>query len=101
VLACSALKRAYRDVLRQGPPRLDFVLLHGPAEVIRERMTRRTGHYMPASLLDSQLATLELPEPDEHVLTLDVSLPPEELVAAAVRALNLAGRKGPLLSDSV
>ncbi|MEE6258847.1 gluconokinase [Plantactinospora sonchi] len=89
VLACSALRRAYRDVLREGPPSLDFVLLDGPAEVIRARMARRTGHYMPASLLDSQIATLERPEPDERILTLDVSLTPEELVAAALDLLRL------------
>lgn len=89
VLACSALRRAYRDVLRQGPPSLDFVLLDGSAEVIRARMARRTGHYMPASLLDSQLATLERPEPDEPIVTLDVSLTPEELVVAAIDSLRL------------
>lgn len=96
VLACSALKRSYRDVLRQGPPSLDFVLLHGSAEVIRERMSRRTGHYMPASLLDSQIATLEPPGPDERILTLDVALTPEELVAAAVDRLGLPARQSAL-----
>lgn len=89
VLACSALKRSYRDVLRQGPPSVDFVLLDGSAEVIRERMDRRSGHYMPASLLDSQIATLERPQPDERILTLDVALSPEQLVAAAVSGLGL------------
>jgi gluconokinase len=92
VLACSALKRSYRDVLRQGPPSVDFVLLHGSAEVIRERMDRRAGHYMPASLLDSQIATLEPPQPDERILTLDVVLTPEKLVAAAVSGLGLLPR---------
>ncbi|MEU4773831.1 gluconokinase [Micromonospora sp. NPDC023644] len=90
VLACSALRRSYRDVLRLGPPSVEFVHLDGPAEVIRERMARRAGHYMPASLLESQLATLERPHPDEAVLVLDVSLTPEELVSAAVRRLGLA-----------
>ncbi|GIG91496.1 gluconokinase [Plantactinospora endophytica] len=89
VLACSALRRSYRDVLRQGPPSVDFVFLDGSAEVIRERISRRAGHYMPASLLDSQIATLEPPEPDERVLTLDVAATPEELVAAAVAGLGL------------
>ncbi|SCL44037.1 gluconate kinase, SKI family [Micromonospora citrea] len=89
VLACSALKRSYRDVLRQGPPNVEFVLLDGPAEVIRERMARRAGHYMPPSLLESQLATLERPHPDESVLVLDVSLTPDELVSAAVDGLGL------------
>ncbi|MEU5948718.1 gluconokinase [Micromonospora sp. NPDC047465] len=89
VLACSALKRSYRDVLRQGPPSVEFVHLDGPAEVIRDRLARRAGHYMPASLLESQLATLEQPHPDESVLVLDGSLTPDELVSAAVDGLRL------------
>ncbi|SCF05728.1 gluconate kinase, SKI family [Micromonospora coriariae] len=90
VLACSALKRSYRDVLRQGPPSVDFVHLDGTAQVIRERMAQRAGHYMPASLLDSQLAILERFEPDEPPgLVLDVSLSPEQLVSAAVERLGL------------
>ncbi|MFI6784964.1 gluconokinase [Micromonospora sp. NPDC050276] len=89
VLACSALKRSYRDVLRQGSPRVDFVHLDGPTEAIRARLARREGHYMPASLLESQLATLEPAEPDESVLVLDVSLAPEDLVVAAVEGLGL------------
>ncbi|HEX5595178.1 MAG TPA: gluconokinase [Micromonosporaceae bacterium] len=89
VLACSALKRSYRDVLRQGPPRIDFVHLDGPAEVIRERLSQRAGHYMPASLLDSQIAALEPLQPDEAGLVLDVSRPPDELVSAAVSGLGL------------
>ncbi|WP_229401354.1 gluconokinase [Micromonospora okii] len=90
VLACSALKRSYRDVLRQGPPSVEFVHLDGPAEVIRERLAGRAGHYMPASLLESQLATLERHRPDESVLVLDVSLTPDELVSAAIERLGLA-----------
>ncbi|MEU8299913.1 gluconokinase [Micromonospora sp. NPDC048909] len=89
VLACSALRRSYRDVLRQGPPSVEFVHLDGSAEVIRDRMSRRAGHYMPASLLESQLATLERAEPDESVLVLDVALGADELVAAAVDGLGL------------
>ncbi|MEU5941452.1 gluconokinase [Micromonospora sp. NPDC047548] len=91
VLACSALKRSYRDVLRQGPPAVDFVHLDGPAQVIRDRVSRRAGHYMPASLLESQLATLERGEPDESVLVLDASLTPDELASAAVDRLDLCG----------
>jgi gluconokinase len=89
VLACSALKRSYRDVLRQGPPGVDFVHLDGPTAVIRERISQRAGHFMPASLVDSQLATLEPPQPDEPILVLDVSRSPDELVAAAVNRLGL------------
>ena len=92
VIACSALKRAYRDVLSAGPPSVDFVHLDGSAEVIRERMANRTGHYMPASLLDSQVAALEPLQPDESGIVLDVSLPPEKLVTRAVTALGLPPR---------
>jgi gluconokinase len=88
VIACSALRRAYRDVLRSGPPSLDFVHLDGPAEVVRQRLAKRTGHYMPASLLESQLATLEPLEPDEAGVVLDLTLPPEELVARVVAWLR-------------
>lgn len=89
VLACSALKRSYRDVLRQGPPSLTFVHLDGPAEMIRERISRREGHFMPASLLESQFAALEPPQPDEASLVLDVSAAPDALVSAAVVGLGL------------
>ncbi|MEU5790360.1 gluconokinase [Micromonospora purpureochromogenes] len=96
VLACSALKRSYRDLLRQGPPELDFVHLDGPAQVIRDRMSRRAGHYMPASLLDSQMAILEPLRPDESGVVLDVSLPPDELVTAAVARLGFASTGAPV-----
>lgn len=89
VIACSALRRAYRDVLRAGPPTLDFVHLDGPAEVVRQRMATREGHYMPASLLDSQLRTLEPLEPDESGVVLDLTHSPDELVAEAVSTLHL------------
>jgi gluconokinase len=68
---------------------MEFVHLDGSAEVIRERMSSRAGHYMPASLLDSQIATLEPLQADESGLVLDVSLPPDELVSAAVSRLGL------------
>ncbi len=90
-LACSALRRSYRDVLRAGPPRLDLVLLDGPSEVVRARMTHRRDHFMPPSLLDSQLATLEPLAPDEGGIVLDLRHPPEDLVAEAVARLGLGG----------
>jgi gluconokinase len=87
--ACSALRRSYRDYLvaEAGEPIL-FVLLHGPKEVIAERIARRQHEYMPASLLDSQFATLELPAADENVLTLSVLEPAEVLADKAVRSLG-------------
>ena len=96
VIACSALKRAYRDLLRAGPPSLDFVHLDGPAEVIRARLSTREGHYMPPSLLDSQIATLEPLASDERGVVLDVALAPDELVAKAIAGLQLADVRGSL-----
>ncbi|MGP3919652.1 gluconokinase [Nonomuraea sp. 10N515B] len=89
VLACSALKRSYRDVLRQGPPEVEFVHLDGSAELIRDRMTRRTGHYMSAGLLDSQRAILEHLGPEESGIVVEVAVSPAELVAAVVARLGL------------
>jgi gluconokinase len=84
VLSCSALKRAYRDVLRRGAPGLRLVHLQGSRELLAARMAVRRGHYMPASLLDSQLATLQSPGDDEAPLTFDVALSPDAMVAAIV-----------------
>jgi gluconokinase len=87
-VACSALRRAYRDVLRAGPPALDFVHLDGPVEVLHERMAAREGHYMPVSLLGSQLDTLEPLQPDESGIVLDLREPPRELLSRAVTWLR-------------
>lgn len=88
VLACSALKRAYRDTLRGAAPgRVFFVHLEAPRSALAERMTRRRGHYMPVSLLDSQLATLEPLEADEPGIALDATQPPHAVVARALEHL--------------
>lgn len=86
VLTCSALKRSYRDVLRAGVPRgnLTFVFLRGPQALIAERLAARRGHFMPATLLDSQFAVLEEPASDERVWVSDVSATPGEIVASLV-----------------
>jgi gluconokinase len=84
VLACSALRRPYRDVLRSGAGRVLFVHLDGPPEVIRSRLAERRGHFMPASLLASQLAAIEPLAPDENGLVLDLRHPPGELVEQLV-----------------
>lgn len=81
VLACSALKRRYRDLLRAADPQLRFAHLGGPRELIAERMQARTAHYMPLSLLDSQLRDLEPLAADEGGVLLDISNPPAVLVA--------------------
>lgn len=80
VLSCSALKRRYRDVLRQGAPGLKLIFLHGSRELLAARIAARTGHYMPPSLLDSQLAALEAPHADEAALAFDVALSPQQIV---------------------
>ena len=72
VLTCSALKRSYRDVLRSAVPEVQFVFLRGSRSLIAERLAARRGHFMPPSLLESQLAALEEPAPDEHVWTYDI-----------------------------
>ncbi len=69
VITCSALKRAYRDVVRDGGDDVWFVYLHGDKAVMQRRMAERQGHFMPASLLDSQFAALEEPGPDEPAIT--------------------------------
>jgi gluconokinase len=86
VLTCSALKRSYRDVLRAAAPELQFVFLKGPRAVIAERLAGRRGHFMAASLLDSQLATLEEPSSDEHAWVCDISESAEEIVDGVARA---------------
>jgi carbohydrate kinase (thermoresistant glucokinase family) len=83
VVACSALKRSYRDLIRAEAPGTVFAELDGAHDVLAARM-QRPGHFMPASLLDSQLATLEPLQTDEAGLRLDVAEPPAELAAAIV-----------------
>ena len=81
VLACSALKRLYRDTLRAGAPRrVFFVQLAVPTAVLRQRMRNRRGHYMPPDLLDSQLATVEPLEPDEPGITVEATVEPAAIV---------------------
>jgi len=84
VMTCSALKRSYRDVLRAQAPDLQFIFLRGDRTVIAPRLSGRRGHFMPPSLLDSQIATLEAPAPDEGAWICDVRERPEEIVAALV-----------------
>lgn len=90
VAACSALRRCYRDRLAAATGgRVRFILLAGDRDELVRRLSSRPGHYMPASLLDSQLDTLEQPAADEPVLTLDAAEPPEALCRAAVAWLGI------------
>ncbi|RSZ56393.1 gluconokinase [Massilia atriviolacea] len=81
VLSCSALKRRYRDLLREGDPALRFAHLDGPRELIAARMQARAGHYMPPSLLESQLRDLEPLQADEAGVLLDIGSAPALQVA--------------------
>lgn len=88
VVACSALRRAYRDVLIGGRPGMVLIYLRGSRAVIAERMARRKDHFMPPALLDSQFATLEEPGPDEHPVIVDIDGPPDGVIADAIRQLK-------------
>ena len=73
IMACSALRRSYRDRLRQDAPRTEFVLLRASRALLSERLAGRTGHFMTEQLLDSQLATLDDPDDDEVIIEVDAS----------------------------
>jgi len=85
VVACSALKRSYRDILRAEAEDIRFILLRGSKELLVERLANRSGHFMPVTLLDSQLATLEEPGVDESAWVFDISDTPEAIVADLVK----------------
>jgi gluconokinase len=87
VLTCSALKRRYRDMLRAGDASLVFVHLHGDPALIAERMKRRTGHFMPEALLESQLRDLEPLAPDERSVRVDIASDPDEIVERIFRQI--------------
>jgi gluconokinase len=84
VVTCSALKRAYRDQLRQGRPELQLVWLHGSRKLIAQRMAARTDHFMSPTLLDSQFATLEPPTPEEAAIIVEIDRPPASTLAELV-----------------
>ncbi|MEH6774514.1 MAG: gluconokinase [Cereibacter changlensis] len=88
ILGCSALKRAYRDRIRDAAGEVIFVHLSGSRRVIAARMRAREGHFMPASLLDSQFAALEPPGPDEASVTVDIDQPVEAVVSDILRGLQ-------------
>lgn len=91
VASCSSLKKAYRQKLAEAAGRpITFIYLHGSRNLLAARMAERKGHFMPASLLDSQLATIEIPGPEENALHLDVVLPVDELVRRSKAYLTSA-----------
>ncbi|MCP5264834.1 MAG: gluconokinase [Burkholderiaceae bacterium] len=84
VLTCSALKRAYRDRLARAAPDVVFVHLHGSRERLAQRIGSRQGHFMPPSLLESQLATLEPPSLDEMAITRSIEASPTQIAQSVV-----------------
>jgi len=91
VVSCSALKRAYRQLLIGDRPDVRLVYLQGSRDQLAERLAARTGHYMPAGLLDSQLATLEEPTAAEQPLVVTIDQPVEAVVTAIVGAIRPLG----------
>ena len=81
VIACSALKRSYRERILAGAPNTFFVHLDGSREILEHRLGSRTGHFMPATLLDSQLATLEPLAGDEPGAVIDIDQPISQIIA--------------------
>ncbi|SLN18786.1 gluconokinase [Roseisalinus antarcticus] len=92
VVACSALRRIYRARITEaaGAP-VTFLYLRGTRATLQARVSNRPGHFMPAALLDSQLATLEEPGPEERAVTADIEQPPDAVVAALIAGLQAEG----------
>lgn len=89
IVACSALKRVYRERLTRGAEDVRIVYLRGSKKLISDRMARRKNHFMPASLLDSQFATLEEPVRQEGVILVDVALSPERVVTTILERIGI------------
>jgi gluconokinase len=89
ILACSALKRAYRDLLREGGQGTYFVHMHGDKSLLIQRMETRERHFMPATLLESQLDTLEMLGPEEHGVVVDIANPAERSARMVLAQLDL------------
>jgi carbohydrate kinase (thermoresistant glucokinase family) len=97
---CSALKRAYREALLMGAGEpIVFLFLDGPRDLLEQRIRGRHHEFMPASLLDSQLQTLEAPGPDENAIRLDIAPPVEAIAETAVATMRRGGRLPQKLND--
>jgi gluconokinase len=88
VVACSALKRVYRDILIGDRRDVRLIFLKGDRDLIARRIAARADHFMPSTLLDSQFATLEEPQADEHPIVVSIVPHPREMVEAIVRKLG-------------
>ncbi|MGC2780999.1 MAG: gluconokinase [Bradyrhizobium sp.] len=93
IIACSALKKAYRDILVGGNGDVRMVYLRGSQELIADRMKHREGHFMPPGLLASQFATLEPPAADEHPITVSIDAPVAAIVDGVLQQLNIGQRR--------
>ncbi len=89
VVVCSALRRAYRDALVRGRSTVRIAYLNGERGLIEERLAHRQGHFMPASLLDTQFAILEPPEPDEHAVVVGIAADADTIAATIAARLGL------------
>jgi gluconokinase len=90
VIACSALKRAYRDILVHGRDDVRIVYLDGTQQLIADRLAKRKGHFMPAGLLESQFKTLEPPAREENPLTVSIDGSVDAIVDDIVRQLGIS-----------
>lgn len=91
IIGCSALKRSYRDFMRDRVGDLVFLYLEATRDVLENRMAAREGHFMPLSLLDSQLATLEPPGPDETAIAVNIDASPQDVAGAFVQQITQGG----------
>lgn len=89
VITCSALRRRYREVLGAGAARVRYVHLDGTVDQLTRRLSSRVGHFMPVSMLESQLATLERLDPDEDGAVINIDATPQDIVDDIVRTLGL------------
>ena len=89
VIACSALKRAYREILVHGRDDIRIVFLSGTQDLIGDRLAARKGHFMPSGLLVSQFRTLQPPQPDERPITVSIDAPVEAIVDDIIRQLKV------------
>jgi carbohydrate kinase (thermoresistant glucokinase family) len=89
LITCSALKRSYRDVINRRGSGVLFVFLAGPQATVAGRLAARQGHFMPSSLLDSQLTDLEEPAPDEPHIRMDIGPPPDVIAERILQQLGL------------
>ncbi len=92
VIACSVLKRSYRDLFRKRLGAVRFVFLDGPTDLISERLNNRRNHFASVSLVESQLKTLEPPSSDERPIVVDISKSPKSIIESVVRTLDASAR---------